>query len=65
MFCVEDCVEVFREGSCLAIPKTTCVPNTSSLKPGSGDTKGVLDYGVLGHSGYVMWVGLMGHKDTR
>ena len=34
---------VFGEGTRLAIPKTICVPDSSSLKPGSGATKGVLD----------------------
>ena len=34
--------EVFREGTCLAMPKTICAPD-SSLKPGSGATEGVLD----------------------
>ena len=27
----------------LAMPKTICVPDSSSLKPGSGATEGVLD----------------------
>ena len=62
---MEDCVGVFREGTCLAMPKTICTPNTSSLKPGSGATEGVLDYGVLGESAYVTWAGLMGREDTR
>ena len=47
------------------MPKTICAPDTSSLKPGSGATEGVLDYGVLGHPGYVTWAGLMGREDTR
>ena len=34
---------VFREGTHLAMPKTICAPDSSSLKPGSGDTEGVLD----------------------
>ena len=33
----------FREGTRLAMPKTICVPDSSSLKPGSGATEGVLD----------------------
>ena len=34
---------VFGEGTRLAMPKTICAPNSSSLKPGSGATQGVLD----------------------
>ena len=45
--------------------KTIHVPNTSSLKTGSGATEGVLDYGVLVCPGNVMWAGQMGHEDTR
>ena len=35
--------EVFGEGTRLAMLKTICAPDTSSLKPGSGATEGVLD----------------------
>ena len=62
---MEEYVEVFREGTRLPMPKTICTPNTSSLKPGSGATEGVLDYGVLGEPAYVTWAGLMGREDTR
>ena len=34
---------VFGEGTRLAMPKTICVSDSSSLKPGSGATVGVLD----------------------
>ena len=34
---------VFGEGTLLAMPKTICMPYSSSLKPGSGATEGVLD----------------------
>ena len=34
---------VFGEGTCLAMPKTICAPDSLSLKPGSGATEGVLD----------------------
>ena len=34
---------VFGEGTRLAIPKTICTPDSSSLKPGSGATEEVLD----------------------
>ena len=37
--------EVLGGGTRLAMPKTICVPNSSSLKPGSGATEGVLDSG--------------------
>ena len=46
---------VFGEGTCLAMPKTICVPDSSSLKTGSGATEGVLDYGVLGQPDYILW----------
>ena len=45
--------------------RQTCAPDSSSLKPGSGATEGVLDYGVLGCPGYVMWARQMGCEDTR
>ena len=34
---------VFGEGTHLAMLKTICAPDSSSLKPGSGATEGVLD----------------------
>ena len=34
---------VFRDGTHLAILKTIYAPDSSSLKPGSGATEGVLD----------------------
>src|SRR3954469_25611240 len=34
---------VFGGGTRLAMPKTNCAPDSSSLKPGSGATEGVLD----------------------
>ena len=34
---------VFRGGTRLAMPKTICALDTSSLKPGLGATEGVLD----------------------
>ena len=34
---------VFREGTRLAMPETICVPDSLSLKPGSGATEGILD----------------------
>ena len=35
-------------GTRLAMPKTICVPDSSSLKPGAGATEGVLDEGGSG-----------------
>ena len=35
--------ELFRGRTRLAMPKTICAPDSSSLKPGSGATEGVLD----------------------
>ena len=34
---------VFGEGTRLAMPQTNCGPDSSSLKPASGATEGVLD----------------------
>ena len=42
-FVFEDYFGVFGEGTHLAMPKTISAPDTSSLKPGSGATEGVLD----------------------
>ena len=36
---------VFGGGTCLAMSKTIYAPDSSSLKPGSGATEGVLDKG--------------------
>ena len=37
---------VFGGGARLTMPKTIYAPDSSSLKPGSGATEGVLDKGV-------------------
>ena len=39
---------VFGDGTRLAMPKTICTPDSSSLKPSSGATEGFLDKGVFG-----------------
>ena len=39
----KDYFGVFGEGTHLAMPKTIYAPDSSSLKPGSGATEGVLD----------------------
>ena len=39
----EDYLGVWKKGTRLAMPKTICAPDSSSLKPGSGATEGVLD----------------------
>ena len=48
-------LEVFREGTRLAMPKTICALDSLSLKPGSGATEGVLDKGVSGQPDYIIW----------
>ena len=45
---------VFEGGTHLAMPKTTYAPDSSSLKPGSGATEGVLDKGVSGQPDYIL-----------
>ena len=44
--------EVLGGGTRLAMPKTICAPDLSSLKLGSGATEGVLDCGVFGWPDY-------------
>ena len=44
---------VFGDGTRLAMPKTICALDSSSLKPGSGATEGFLDKGVSGQADYV------------
>ena len=39
----KDYFKIFGGGTRLAMPKTTCASDSSSLKPGSGATEGVLD----------------------
>ena len=51
----EDYYGVFGDGTRLAMPKTICAPDSSSLKPGSGATEGVLDKGVFGQPDYILW----------
>ena len=64
-FVFEGCFGVFGGGTRLAMPKTICAPDTSSLKPGLGATEGILNCGVLGRPAYLTWAGLMGYEDTR
>ena len=56
---------VRKEGTRLAMLNTICASDSSSLNPGSGATKGVLDYGVLGRPAYYPWAGLMGCEDMK
>ena len=49
-------LEVFGDGTRPAMPKTICAPDSSSLKPGSGATEGVLDKGVSGQPDYILWL---------
>ena len=44
----EDYFGVFGDGTRLAMPKTICMPDSLSLKLGSGATERVLDKGVSG-----------------
>ena len=44
---------VFERGTCLAMLKTIYAPDSSSLKPGSGATEGVLDKGVSEQLDYI------------
>ena len=57
LFSLWQYVEIFYEvlggGTRLAMPKTLCAPDSSSLKLGSGATEGVLDKGVLGRPDYM------------
>ena len=46
---------VFGDGTHLAMPRTICAPDSSSLKPGSGAIEGVLDKGVSGQPDYMLW----------
>ena len=45
---------LFGDGTRLAMPKTIA-PDSSSLKPGSRATEGILDKGVSGQPDYVLW----------
>ena len=45
---------VFGGGTRLAMPKTTYAPDSSSLKPGSGATEGLIDKGVSGQPDYIL-----------
>ena len=54
-FAGSNTILVFGDGTRLEMPKTICAPDSSSLKPGSGATEGVLDKGVPGQPDYVLW----------
>ena len=47
---------VFRDGTRLAMQKTIYAPDSSSLKPGSEATEGVLDKGVSRQLDYMLWL---------
>ena len=51
----DDNLGVFEGGTRLAMLKTICAPDSSSLKPGSGATEGVLDKGVSEQPNYILW----------
>ena len=46
---------VFGGGTRLTMPKTIYAPDSSSLKPGSGATEGVLDKVVSGQPDHILW----------
>ena len=45
--------KLFGGGTRLAMPKTICASDSSSLKPSSGATEGVLDKGVSEQPNYI------------
>ena len=47
---------VFGGGTRLTMLKTIYALDSSSLKPGSGATQGVLDKGVSGQPDYMLWL---------
>ena len=47
---------VLGGGTRLAMPKTRLRAGSSSLKPSSGATEGVLDKGVSGQPDYILWL---------
>ena len=49
----------------LAMSKTICAPDLSSLKPGLGASEGVLDFGGPRTARLYTWAGLLGYEDTR
>ena len=56
---------VFGEGTRLAMPKTICAPDSSSLKPSSGDTEGSPGLGGPRTTGLYAYAGLLDYEDTR
>ena len=56
---------VFGDGTRLAMPKTICAPDSSSLKPGSGATEGFLDKVGIQAAGLCTLDGLLDYEDTR
>ena len=61
----EGCVGVFQKGTSLAMPKTICASDSSSLKPGSEATEGVLDRGGIRTAGLYTLAGLLDYEDTK
>ena len=47
---------VFEDGTRLAMPKKIYTTDSSSLKPGSRATEGILDKGVSGLPNYILWL---------
>ena len=61
----EDYLGVRKREPALQCRRQICAPDSSSLKPGSGATEGVLDEGVLGRTACYLWAGLMGCEDMK
>ena len=55
---------VFGDGTRLAMPKTNCTPDSSSLKPGSGATEGALE-GCIRIARLYTLAELLDYEDTR
>ena len=62
-WCSQSSMNYSEKEPALQCRRQSAPPDSSSLKPGSGATEGVLDYGVLGCPGCVTWAGLMGPED--
>ena len=53
--CIQLLLSCIRRRNPPCNAEDNCAPNSSSLKPGSGATVGVLDWGVLGQPDYILW----------
>ena len=55
LFVVTGTLEYSEKEPALQCRRQYCVPDSSSLKPGSGATEGVPDKGVFGLPDYILW----------